>query len=132
MNFLVDSDICSAYLRAEPRVSHKFIQHGGQIALSTIVVGELSVVAEKHGQTSVFWERLDELVGGTEVLVYDLACARRFGEIRSQLIKRGHTRPSVDLMIAATALVYDLILVTHNVRHFENIPDLRIDDWLAS
>lgn len=37
----------------------------------------------------------------------------------------------VDLMIASVALTYDLVLVTHNVRHFEVIPDLRIEDWLA-
>jgi predicted nucleic acid-binding protein len=36
----------------------------------------------------------------------------------------------MDLLIAATALVYDLTLVTHNTRHFQGIPDLRLEDWL--
>jgi predicted nucleic acid-binding protein len=34
-------------------------------------------------------------------------------------------------MIAATALVHDLTLVTHNTKHFTPIPDLRLDDWLT-
>jgi tRNA(fMet)-specific endonuclease VapC len=33
-------------------------------------------------------------------------------------------------MIAATAIVHDLILVTHNTRDFQNIPGLRLEDWL--
>ena len=38
--------------------------------------------------------------------------------------------PEMDLLIAATALVYDLTLVTHNVRDFANVPGLRVQDWL--
>jgi tRNA(fMet)-specific endonuclease VapC len=33
-------------------------------------------------------------------------------------------------MIASVALVHDLTLVTHNTKDFENIPDLRVEDWL--
>ena len=37
----------------------------------------------------------------------------------------------MDLLIAATALVHNLTLVTHNVRDFANVPDLMIQDWLS-
>jgi predicted nucleic acid-binding protein len=37
----------------------------------------------------------------------------------------------MDLLIAATALVFDVVLVTHNRAHFEKISNLRIEDWLA-
>ena len=39
--------------------------------------------------------------------------------------------PSVDLMIASVALVYDVTLVTHNTADFENVPGLRLEDWLS-
>jgi tRNA(fMet)-specific endonuclease VapC len=39
--------------------------------------------------------------------------------------------PSVDLLIASVALVQDLTLVTHNTADFQNIPGLRLDDWLT-
>ena len=45
--------------------------------------------------------------------------------------RNGIEAPSVDLMIASVALVYDLTLVTHNTTDFKNIPDLRLDDWLT-
>jgi tRNA(fMet)-specific endonuclease VapC len=38
----------------------------------------------------------------------------------------------MDLLIAAVALARDLTLVTHNTRHFQEVPDLRLEDWLAS
>ena len=45
--------------------------------------------------------------------------------------KKGISFETADLMIAATALVHDLTLVTHNVKDYQNIPDLQIVDWLA-
>jgi tRNA(fMet)-specific endonuclease VapC len=38
---------------------------------------------------------------------------------------------NMDLLIGVTALEYDLTLVTHNTRHFQNIPNLRLEDWLT-
>ncbi|MFO7865930.1 MAG: VapC toxin family PIN domain ribonuclease, partial [Candidatus Aminicenantes bacterium] len=35
----------------------------------------------------------------------------------------------MDILIAATALTHNLTLVTNNIRHFKNIPDLRIENW---
>jgi tRNA(fMet)-specific endonuclease VapC len=40
-------------------------------------------------------------------------------------------RNAVDLLIAAVALTHDLTLVTHNTQHFQNIPNLRLEDWLV-
>ncbi len=34
-------------------------------------------------------------------------------------------------MIASVALAHDLTLVTHNLKHFSEIPGLRVEDWLA-
>jgi len=39
--------------------------------------------------------------------------------------------PDMEILIAATALAHDPILVTHNVQHFANVPALDIQDWLG-
>jgi predicted nucleic acid-binding protein len=49
-----------------------------------------------------------------------------FGELRAYLRQRGQLIEDFDLLIAATALVHDLTLLTFNRRHFERIPDLRL------
>ena len=38
---------------------------------------------------------------------------------------------AADLLIGATALVHDLTLVTHNTRHYTNVPGLSQADWLV-
>jgi tRNA(fMet)-specific endonuclease VapC len=67
-----------------------------------------------------------------DVVVLDTTptVAHRFGEIQAALVDVGHPAPQMDLLIAATALVHDLTLVTHNQQDFANIPGLRLDDWL--
>ena len=56
---------------------------------------------------------------------------RKFGEVRAGLLDRGLPPPDMDLMNAATALVHDLTLVTHNTQDYANVPGLRLADWLA-
>jgi predicted nucleic acid-binding protein len=40
MSFLLDTDICSAHMRRPSKLAHRFIQHGGGLAISTIVLAE--------------------------------------------------------------------------------------------
>ena len=49
MSFLLDTDICSAYLKNDPRVLPKFMLHFGGLHLSAIIVGELFVWAKRRG-----------------------------------------------------------------------------------
>jgi len=58
--------------------------------------------------------------------------AQTFGTIRAQLFDKGSVVSGMDMMIASTALVHDLALVTHNTRHFEIIPGLKVVDWLEA
>ncbi len=50
----------------------------------------------------------------------------RFGRTRSELRRSGRLIPDLDLLIAATAVHHDVILLTRNLRHFARIPDLRL------
>ena len=50
----------------------------------------------------------------------------RFARIRSDLRRRGQLISDFDILLAATALHYDLIVLTYNVRHLQRIPGLKI------
>jgi tRNA(fMet)-specific endonuclease VapC len=60
----------------------------------------------------------------------DEAVARRFGELRAELLDLGRPTSTPDLLIAATAIVHDLTLVTHNTKYYEAVGGLRVVDWL--
>lgn len=49
-----------------------------------------------------------------------------------RLVRQGISVPALDLMIGSVALVHDLTLATHNTADFQNIPGIRLEDWLHS
>lgn len=71
-----------------------------------------------------FWEPFTSLPFGDDG-------AEQYGLIRAELKRQGRPIGANDLLIAATALAYDLTLVTHNTREFSRVPGLRLEDWEA-
>jgi tRNA(fMet)-specific endonuclease VapC len=65
------------------------------------------------------------------VIDFDDGCARDFGPLRVAVRRQGVNVSPIDLLIASVALHHDLTLVMHNVRDFQNIPGLRLKDWLT-
>ncbi|WP_310889368.1 type II toxin-antitoxin system VapC family toxin [Delftia sp. UME58] len=66
----------------------------------------------------------------TAILPWDARAANQHGQLRAYLRAQDSPIGDFDEMIAAHALALDAILVTDNVRHFERIPGLRIENWL--
>ena len=75
-------------------------------------------------------EKIDELLRDVIALEFDVGCAVQFGKTRGELLQKGVSVPTADMMIAATALHSNHTLVTHNSADYKNIPELRLDDWL--
>lgn len=63
-------------------------------------------------------------------LAWTTEAADKYGHIAAALEKKGQSIGQMDTMIAAHALVAELVVVTHNTQHFERIPDLKIEDWM--
>jgi len=133
MNFLLDSDTCSAHLKRPAGLAHRIFQYSGGLAVSTIVLAELYTWAYRRANTATIEQWIEnDLLPNVTVLDFDADCAKRFGKLRGEMLQSGISVPRMDLMIAAVALTHDLTLVTHNTADYQNIPDLRVDDWLTS
>ena len=65
------------------------------------------------------------------VMPWTTDAADRYGEIASNLQLTGKAIGVMDTQIAAHALAENLILVTHNTRHFERVEGLKIEDWMV-
>ncbi|HEV3003943.1 MAG TPA: type II toxin-antitoxin system VapC family toxin [Pirellulales bacterium] len=131
MKFMLDTDTCSAHMRRPAKLAHRFVQYTGQLAISSVTLAELFAGAYKHSQTSRLLALIADLLQEVQVIDFDSACAERFGQVRGTLLQQGISVPTTDLMIASAALVHNLTLVTHNTADFQNIPGLRLDDWLT-
>src|SRR6266852_3686669 len=124
MNFLLDTDICSAHMRRPAKLAHRFIQYTSQIAISTISLAELYAGAYKHSQVNRLLALIADLLQEVQIIDFDSVAAEKFGQVRGTLLKHGIAVPTTDLMIATAALVRSLTLVTHNTADFQNIPGL--------
>ena len=64
------------------------------------------------------------------VLLFGEETAPIYGQLKAKLEKRGITKSEPDLRIASIALHYKFILVSRNIRHFKDIPRLKVENWL--
>jgi tRNA(fMet)-specific endonuclease VapC len=108
------------------------VQHSGRLHVSSIILGELYAWAYGRADPAPALKAIaDDLLPHLTELEFNRSCADQFGRIHVSLLRQGHPGNAADMQIAATALVHNLTLVTHNTRDFQHIPGLRLDDWLA-
>ena len=100
--------------------------------MSAVALAELKTWLHRLNTPDRYREGLAMLMTDFVLLPVDEAVADRFGKLGAKLLDQGQTVATPDLLIAATALVHDLTLVTGNVRHFEVVEGLRIENWLPS
>jgi len=129
MSFLVDTDVCSGHLKGNRAVNNRFLQYTGGLHVSAVTLGELYTWALRANAPPRRLQALEELLYDMTVLDVTPDVARKFGEVRAALMDRGLPPPDMDLLIAVTALVHDLTVVTHNTADFANVPGLRLADW---
>ena len=133
--YLLDTDILSNLLKRTPStvlISKLASVPPEQQFTSSITLGELIYGAYRLREHAAhLLERLDEtLLPNLPALPFDGAAARRYGEVRAELEHRGTPLGDADLRIGAIALNRGLTVVTGNVRHFQRIPDLLVENWL--
>ena len=116
MSFLLDTNICSYYLRQQGGLQSRFVQYGGQLRVSTLVVGELYAWAKMRSDPVPIMETVEHFLEDEfEIIDFDVMSAVKFGELRGDLKRQGIGVPVMDLLIAAVALAHDYTLGTHNI-----------------
>ena len=133
--YLLDTDILSNLLRRAPStalVTKLASIPPEQQFTSSITLGELVYGAYRlQERAGALLQRLDEtLLPNLPILPFDASAARRYGEVRAELERRGTPMSDADLRIASIALTRDLTVVTANVRHFQKVPGLAVENWL--
>ena len=131
MSFVVDTNTCSAYVRGHPSVFNRFLQYSGQLYISVVTFGELTIWASRAKAPPKRAKEVQDLLTLVTILEVDVDIGRKFGEVQAGLLDCGKPAPPLDLLIAATALVRGHTVVSHNTADFQNVPGLTIVDWLA-
>ncbi|MFO7761883.1 MAG: type II toxin-antitoxin system tRNA(fMet)-specific endonuclease VapC [Thermodesulfobacteriota bacterium] len=130
LKYLLDTNIVIYTMKNRPqRVKKHFLQHQGRMAISAVTLGELVFGAEHSRQVERNLADIEAMSARLEVLPFDNKAAYLFGQIRAALYSAGRPIGPYDMMIAGQARASGLILVTNNLKEFEQVPGLILEDW---
>lgn len=135
MALLFDTDAISELLRPLPNPAYlqwvrtlpREDQFTSAICLAELFKGAFRSTARRRHVRNIE----ERVIPAVTILSFDQATAPVFGQICARLEREGLRLPDADIQIAATAVYHGLELVTGNVRHFERIPELRLNPILA-
>ena len=126
-NCLLDTNAVIALLADEASAPDR-LKAAEEVLVPSVVMGELYYGAYKSSRWEANLARVDEFAVNATVLGCDIETARRYGEIKDRLRKKGRPIPANDLWVAAVAIQYDLTLMTRDV-HFAEVDGLKTQTW---
>lgn len=128
--YLLDTSILVFLLRRKrPEIVERMERTDGALHISTISVAELAYRASRSSDPLRNRIAVEEVLSRLSVLDFDALAASRSGTVRADLVAAGTLIGGYDLLLAGHALAADLTMVTNNVREFERVRGLRVEDW---
>lgn len=128
--YMLDTDICVYVINESPvELKTTFNRHFQKLAISSITLAELMFGVEKSGNRFRNLENVLDFSRRVSVLFFDDKAAMEYGKIRVELQRAGMPIGPNDTLIAAHARSIDATLVTNNIREFNRVQGLRIENW---
>ena len=133
MIYIVDSNTCIYFMNGKyPSVKEKFLSISPKnIKISAIVKGELLLGAFKSQTRKQTTTKVEKFLKPFDVIDFTDKMSYNYAEIRCELEKSGKSIGANDLLIAATVLSVNAILVTHNTNEFSRVKGLKLEDWVV-
>ena len=129
--FLLDTNIISYWMRGDTRILNRIKRHSpADLSFSTITLAEVLYGIEKSpAKRKERRFRLGQISTLLSLYSFDDAAAGEYAAIRVQLERKGMVISERDTQIASVARANKLVVVTHNVKEFGRIENLRVEDW---
>jgi tRNA(fMet)-specific endonuclease VapC len=130
MKYLLDSNICIHFLRGKYNIIEKLNDVGiDNCAISEITLAELVFGAEKSDNPKKNHKLIEKFIGQLSILpIFD--AIRTYGKEKARLQSEGKMISDFDLLIGCTSIENDLIMVTENIKEFDRIKGIRIENWV--
>ncbi len=132
MIYLLDTNICIYVIKKKPlEVFERFNDLSpGDVGISSITLAELHYGVEKSSYPVRNKDALTKFLIPLDIVDFDYESAIYYGKIRAELERKGTPIGSMDLLIAAHAMQMGVILITNNVKEFNRIDGLIIENWV--
>lgn len=132
MSYLVDTNVLSELVRPRPDPGvERWVRGQDRLFVSAVTVEEIGygLAWRPHPKVQAWMSSF--LERSCEILSVDLAVARHAGQLRGQLRAAGHTRTQADMLIAATAALRGMTVVTRNGGDFAGCGVAVLDPFVA-
>lgn len=130
MTHLLDTCTCSCLIRGHPGCHHRMRRCSPSLlGIAAVTWAEGLYGCERSPRGHILRQMWTVLTRDWHVVPFDRACAEHYARLRADLERRGYVIGDRDMMIAATALAHDLVLVTDNDSEFSGILGLRVENW---
>lgn len=130
MKYLLDTNICIHFFRGDYNLIDKIENVGLEnCAISEITLAELVFGAENSKYPKKNFQLINTLSEHVAILPI-LDAIREYGKQKVRLRKKGKMISDFDLLIGTTALVNDLIMVTENLKEFNRIENIELENWV--
>jgi len=127
MSYLVDTDWIINGLHGQSDAVSTLEEHRDNgLGVSIITLGEVYEGGYNNPEPKVHIASFQKFLALFTVLPLTEDTMRHFARLRALLRKQGNLIPDLDLLIAATAVEHELVLLTRNRRHFERVPELHL------
>ena len=134
--YLIDTNVLSEVIRPRPNLAVVRTLLTTDPALrfaSEITRYELRFGAKLRDDGGALWARIEQrILPLVRWLPLDAATVTASADLGALLRRAGRTIEWADLVLAATAAVHDLTVVTRNTRHFDRVPDSRVENWFPT
>ncbi|MEM9837357.1 MAG: type II toxin-antitoxin system VapC family toxin [Bacteroidota bacterium] len=129
MKYLLDSDTCISFLKDQFNIAEKI----ESVGIENCYVSEITIAELSYGayNSMNFEKHIPEVksIAGLYTVLSIYGSIDIYAKEKSRLRKEGNLIPDFDLLIGATAVAHDMIMVTSNVKHMRRIQFLKIENW---
>ncbi|MDL1910819.1 type II toxin-antitoxin system VapC family toxin [Chloroflexi bacterium CFX6] len=132
MKYMLDTNICIGLIRQKPQKLIRRLTRcePGEVGVSSITIAELACGANKSNQIENNLSALEQFLLPIEIADFDQMASAAYGVVRAYLEREGKVIGSMDMLIGSHALSLGVTLVTNNTDGFQQIPKLKIEDWM--
>ena len=130
-DFFLDTDTCVFALRGRhPRIEERLRSlRPALVKIPAVVRAELLLAGEKSNRREETLATMRAFLEPYRTVAFGVRAADTYAHVRAALERRGTPIGPNDLLIASIVLARGGTLVTHNVREFQRVENLRVEDW---
>lgn len=130
MKYLIDTNICIHFFRGKFNLYEKFQEIGIEnCSISEIKLAELVFGAENSSNPKKNFALIEGF--SDQVMIFPIIDAIYiYGKEKARIMSQGKMISDFDLMIGCTAVEKDLVMVTENIKEFERVSEIKLENWI--